>query len=142
MQQQSAYTRVQTAGSVSKQCEQLIWTMDCFFCAHPAVLTEPPNQYRFSGCNFVRGNHFWAAPIYISIRNDVMAYGPFRYERVYLPLGQVADTPFHIQGDVDVDASLPLLIDHHTNTFIVAKLLDNQSCESNYQITKVNQSRL
>ena len=22
------------------------------------------------------------------------------YERVYLPLGKVADTPFHIQGDV------------------------------------------
>ena len=26
-------------------------------------------------------------------------YRPLRYERVYLPLGKVADTPFHIQGD-------------------------------------------
>ena len=24
---------------------------------------------------------------------------PFGYERVYLPLHKVADTPFHIQGD-------------------------------------------
>ena len=23
------------------------------------------------------------------------------YERVYLPLGKVADTPFHIQGDAE-----------------------------------------
>ena len=26
-------------------------------------------------------------------------YRPLRYERVYLPLWQVADTPFHIQGE-------------------------------------------
>ena len=25
--------------------------------------------------------------------------GPLGYERVYLPLDKVADTPFHIQGD-------------------------------------------
>ena len=28
-----------------------------------------------------------------------MIYRPLRYERVYLPLCKVADTPFHIQGD-------------------------------------------
>ena len=26
-------------------------------------------------------------------------FGPVGYERVYLPLYKVADTPFHIQGD-------------------------------------------
>ena len=28
-----------------------------------------------------------------------MIYRPLGYERVYLPLYKVADTPFHIQGD-------------------------------------------
>ena len=27
------------------------------------------------------------------------SYRPLGYERVYLPLYKVADTPFHIQGD-------------------------------------------
>ena len=30
---------------------------------------------------------------------DVKIYRPLGYERVYLPLREVADTPFHIQGD-------------------------------------------
>ena len=29
-------------------------------------------------------------------------YVSLEYERVYLPLYKVADTPFHIQGDVSV----------------------------------------
>ena len=29
----------------------------------------------------------------------IKTYRPLRYERVYLPLNKVADTPFHIQGD-------------------------------------------
>ena len=33
------------------------------------------------------------------------SYRPFGYERVYLPLCKVADTPFHIQG-VDMPLSL------------------------------------
>ena len=28
-----------------------------------------------------------------------LVFRPLEYERVYLPLYQVADTPFHIQGD-------------------------------------------
>ena len=29
-----------------------------------------------------------------------LTYRPLGYERVCLPLGKVANTPFHIQGDV------------------------------------------
>ena len=32
-------------------------------------------------------------------RGTILTYRPFGYERVYLPLYKVADTPFHIQGD-------------------------------------------
>ena len=33
--------------------------------------------------------------------NCMITYHPLGYERVYLPLGKAADTPFHIQrGDI------------------------------------------
>ena len=35
----------------------------------------------------------------LSKLNLYVIFRPFRYERVYLPLCKVADTPFHIQGD-------------------------------------------
>ena len=31
--------------------------------------------------------------------SNMTTYRPLGYERVYLPLCRVADTPFHIQGD-------------------------------------------
>ena len=33
-------------------------------------------------------------------------YSPLGYERVYLPLCKVADTPFHIQGDELANATV------------------------------------
>ena len=41
----------------------------------------------------------------ISILTNVsmsLCYRHLGYERVYLPLGKVADTPFNIQGDDDI----------------------------------------
>ena len=38
---------------------------------------------------------------------------PVGYERVYLPLCKVADTPFHIQGD-DLDPKTTSLVNIHT----------------------------
>ena len=47
------------------------------------------------------------APILLTIR-------PLGYERVHLPLGKVADTPFHIQGDeFIVDIKIYGLLTHH-----------------------------
>ena len=35
----------------------------------------------------------------IIVRSIISIYRPLEYERVYLPLCKVADTPFHNQGD-------------------------------------------
>ena len=40
------------------------------------------------------------------------AYRPLGYERVYLPLYKVADTPFHIQRD-DIMLTLRLYLNFH-----------------------------
>ena len=40
----------------------------------------------------------WFDQLLKRIKNDLL-YRPLGYERVYLPLYKVADTPFHIQGD-------------------------------------------
>ena len=40
--------------------------------------------------------------LYLSTNAVLTIFGvfrPFGYERVYLPLSKVADTPFHIKGD-------------------------------------------
>ena len=42
----------------------------------------------------------------------VTIYRPLGYERVYLLLGKVADTPFHIQGYPDDIAKWPSLRRH------------------------------
>ena len=41
--------------------------------------------------------------------NNIYIYRTLGYERVYLPLGKVADTPFHIQGDEYVCLSVCIL---------------------------------
>ena len=38
------------------------------------------------------------------IKTTVSFQRPLRYERVYLPLYEVADTPFHSQGDANFHA--------------------------------------
>ena len=42
---------------------------------------------------------------------DINIYRHLGYERVYLPLYKVADTPFHIQGD-DVSTQNDLMVYH------------------------------
>ena len=48
--------------------------------------------------------HWWA-----TWRSDWRNRPPFRYERVYLPLYKVADTPFHIQGDEMLSSHVTVL---------------------------------
>ena len=43
--------------------------------------------------------HMWCGGL---VRCGVRAYRPLGYERVYLPLCEVADTPFRIQGEEHV----------------------------------------
>ena len=48
--------------------------------------------------------HWWFVQFWLSEavcdQRHVIALRPVGYERVYLPLREVTDTPFHIQGDV------------------------------------------
>ena len=47
-------------------------------------------------------------------------YRPLGYERVYLPLYKVADTPFHIQGAVHTDLAARGLISVNVNRNVLA----------------------
>ena len=56
-----------------------------------------------------------AMECFCSLISDVSVYRPLEYERVYLPLCRVADTPFHIQGN-DIDLIIPKTIVHGNTT--------------------------
>ena len=49
-------------------------------------------------------------------------YRHLGYERVYLPLGKVADTPFHIQGDDILLKGCPQLAQYYQCRCIVRTL--------------------
>ena len=51
-------------------------------------------------------------------RKTITLYRHLEYERVYLPLGKVVDTPFPIQGD-DMLKDKSLYLDKHSIAFFI-----------------------
>ena len=52
---------------------------------------------------------FWLNTV-LEEKDEIISNRPFGYERVYLPLWKVADTPFHIQGDEMYQSNIHLYV--------------------------------